>query len=196
MRDPAHVKRAGAGPSSKETHGQKSQDDHLKQLAGKLRTIYTMFDPGMFLENCEQIGSVERQFLDVLSKPATGELGEVDEIFRNEGTERALEFCMNAQIWDIAVILAGTISMEEFTRVSGEVLTRRMGSGSFLSSSLRVADGKADFVKDWKAILVNALQNYTEENVQMLRETKTLLEVDGLVDAAEIVGVFLPREDD
>jgi hypothetical protein len=157
--------------------------------------LYQEFDIGIFMENAERPNSIEKQFMDLISKCNCGELIEVDEVFRSEGTERALEFCLNSGIWDMALILAGTISDEEYSRVCTEVLNKRMGASSFLASSLRVAEGRADYVRDWKTILITSLQSYGDEAIQTLRETKTLLEIDGSMDAAEIVGIFIPPED-
>jgi hypothetical protein len=157
--------------------------------------MYADFDIGTFLENAERPNSIERQFMDVVSKTNAGELVEVDDIFRSEGAERALEYCLTSGIWDIALILAGTLSDDEYSRVASEVLSKRMGPNSFLASSMRVAEGRADYVKDWKTILVTSLQNYGDEAIQTLRETKTLLEIDGSMDAADIVGIFIPPEE-
>jgi hypothetical protein len=169
----------------------------LLSLAAKIRSDSPEFDPARFKSNLRLSNTPERQFLDLLAPSGAGPFAELQQILAYQGLDQAIEFCAAQDLWAFALILANSISGDEFERVTELFLKRTFSEPTFLSSHLRFLSAPSDS-DDWKFTLVSCLLNFDERAIATLRQLSQNLDERGDTEAAGVVRVFsdIPKRDD
>jgi hypothetical protein len=158
------------------------QTPQLADLAASLGPRYRALDSGRFRERLADGGSPEQQFFELLGMESPiapqpvdpGQAAAFEDVQRRlvrDGRVSALHFCVDSEIWPVALVLAKSVSDTEFTRICQLYVQRTFVNDSFLSACLAPAAPSAD----WRYVLANALLNADAQSLDVLeRKSRTM----------------------
>jgi hypothetical protein len=158
-------------------------------LARRIRFTYRNFDSERFRSQLSLKDSLEKQFFDLLHAGECGDFADLHRTLTSQGVPQAIEHCLDHSMWGFALILARSISVEEFHRVSELFMRETFSETSLLSATMRMIGGLPS-ERDWKSTLANCLLNFNEGSPAVLAELYRRLEEEGEREAAEVVRMF------
>jgi outer membrane biosynthesis protein TonB len=172
----------------------------LEDLAASLGPTYRDLDSARFRERLADGGSPERQFFELLGMECPmppqpvdpGQAATFEEVQRRlvrDGRISALRFCVDSEMWPVALVLARSVSAAEFTRICQLYVERTFVNDSFLSACIAPAAPSAS----WRSVLANALLNADAQSPRVLeRKSGTLNARGGQGIVAPFVGAPPP----
>jgi hypothetical protein len=130
--------------------------------------------------------TMERQFFTALSieplvKPRTadaeqmGHCDAIQQLLVYRGTPAALRYCVENSIWDIAFLLAHSVSEVEFAKVAQLFVLRTFSNDTILSGALSQRGTSAN----WQYVLANSVVNSSaHSNVVLERTVRSMANSD------------------
>jgi hypothetical protein len=162
----------------------------LFELASRVKSEYPEFDSVRFRDGLRSTFSIERQFFDYLTPGAAGDFGELERVLALDGSQMAVEYCVEQELWPMALVIAHSISQEEFSRVTGLFIRATFSESTVLSKTLGELSNSTQPTEAWRTELATALLNFKKNTPSKLEALAVSLESCGDKPAADIVRIF------
>lgn len=146
----------------------------LYETARAVKSLYgSDFSSRQFISQAKEEGSSEKQLMSLLSEESkeAEEESQFDEVYQalsQNGVEAAIELCIENSYWDIALILANSVSQEKYIQISQKLISSKLNN-STLGNALTVYTGTP--LSNSKETLKYALLNYNSTSISALKKT-------------------------